>query len=74
MYITPQDVQKLQDIITKFPDADSFKLNEINNNPICSYLTVTIQTVVNGYRGEFTTEIRGIESFWPWCTQHPHKT
>jgi hypothetical protein len=63
MYITPQDVQKLQDIMQAFPDADSFKLMEINNNGICSYLTVTIQTTVNGYYGEFTTEVRGLESF-----------
>jgi len=63
MYITPQDVQKLQDIMQAFPNADSFKLNEINNNAICSYLTVTISTTVNGYYGEFTTVFRGIESF-----------
>ena len=63
MYITPQEVQRLQDIMHNFPTADSFKLNEINNNAICSYLTVTISTTVNGCYGEFTTEVRGLESF-----------
>jgi hypothetical protein len=63
VYITPLDLERLQDIMEAFPEADSYKLTEINNNGICSYLTVTVRATINGYYGEFTTEIRGIESF-----------
>jgi len=60
MYITKQDVEKILDVMNKFPEAQSFKLEETGHSGIGSTTNLIVHTKVNDINGEFTVEISGV--------------
>ena len=47
----------------KFPEAGCFELKQDNDSGIGSITTLTVFTEVNGFEGQFTIEISGIENW-----------
>jgi hypothetical protein len=58
-----EEVEKILEIMKKFPDAISFELVEEGNNGIGTITSLVVTTKVNGLGGEFKVEISGIESW-----------
>jgi len=62
MYILPEEVEKILEIMKKFPDA-TFKLVEEGCSGIGTITSLIVYTEVNGLDGEFKIEISGVESW-----------
>ena len=63
MYLTKEDVEKILEVMDKFPDAKNFELFQDSSSGIGSVMTLTVYTEVNGYEGEFNIEISGVENW-----------
>jgi hypothetical protein len=63
MYIDKQDVEKILEVMNKFPDARSFALAQDSSSGIGSVTTLTVHTQINELDGEFTVEISGVENW-----------
>lgn len=63
MYISIEDVEKILEVMKKFPDAGSFFLQSDSTSGIGSIMTLTVRTQINGLDGEFKTEISGVEDW-----------
>ena len=59
MYINKSDVEKIIEIMDKFPNASRFKLIQNSDSGIGSVLDLEFTTFVNGVEGTFTVEIAG---------------
>lgn len=60
MYILIEEVEKILEIMKKFPDATSFFLESKSVSGIGSITSLTVATEVNGLDGEFKVEISGV--------------
>ena len=60
MYICKDEIVKILDVMDKFPEARSFKLNNDTSSGIGSMISLVVQTTVNGVDGEFTVEISNV--------------
>lgn len=63
MYITREEIQKILETMDKFPEAQSFKLEETGHSGIGSITNLIVHTKVNGLNGTFTVEISGVEDW-----------
>jgi len=63
MYLCKEEVQKILDIMNKFPDATAFELLQDSSSGIGSVTELIVRTTVNGLAGEFKTEISGVENW-----------
>jgi hypothetical protein len=63
MYITKKDVEKIIDVMNKFPNETTYCLESDSSSGIGSTMTLTLQTTVEGLSGEFTVEISGVENW-----------
>jgi hypothetical protein len=63
MYILIEEVEKILEVMKKFPDAASFFLESDSTSGIGSTVTLTVRTQVNGFDGTFKTEISGVENW-----------
>jgi len=63
MNIHKRDVEKILEVMNKFPDAESFALAQESSSGIGSVTTLTVRTQVNGFDGDFTIEISGVENW-----------
>ena len=63
MFITREEVQKISETMEKFPEAQSFKLEQTNHSGIGCVTTLIVHTRVNGLDGTFRTEISGVENW-----------
>ena len=63
MYILPKNVEKILEIMKKFPNATNFELLEEGKNGIGSIINLKFFIEVNGVIGEFKVEISGIEDW-----------
>jgi hypothetical protein len=63
MYLCNEEVQKILDIMNKFPDATVFELLQDSSSGIGSVTELVVHTTVNGLAGEFKTEISGVENW-----------
>ena len=63
MYITKKDVEKIIDVMNKFPNETTYCLESDSSSGIGSTMTLTLQTTVEGLSGEFTVEISGVEDW-----------
>jgi hypothetical protein len=63
MYITKKDVEKILDVMNKFPKETTYCLESDSSSGIGSTMTLTLQTTVEGLSGEFTVEIGGVEDW-----------
>lgn len=63
MYITKKDVEKILDVMNKFPKDTTYVLESDSSSGIGSTMTLTLQTTIEGLAGEFTVEIGGVEDW-----------
>ena len=63
MYITKKDVEKILDVMNKFPKDTTYCLESDSSSGIGSTITLTLKTTVEGLAGEFTIEISGVEDW-----------
>ena len=63
MYLCKEEVEKILEIMNKFPNAKNFMLEQDSSSGIGSVTNLTVFTEVNGYNGEFKIEISGVENW-----------
>jgi hypothetical protein len=63
MYITKKDAEKILDVMNKFPEDTVYRLKMDNSSGIGSTMTLTVETTVEGFAGNFTVEISGVENW-----------
>lgn len=63
MYLNRKDIEKLRDVLAKFPDVENFELVQDSSSGIGSVTTVIFTQNVNGYTGRFEVEISGVEDW-----------
>lgn len=63
MYITKKDVEKILEVMNKFPNDTTYLLESDSSSGIGSTMTLTLQTTIEGLAGEFTVEIGGVEDW-----------
>ena len=63
MYILPEEVEKILEIMKKFPDATFKLVEEGTGNGIGTITSLIVYTEVNGLDGEFKIEISGMENW-----------
>lgn len=63
MYITKKDVEKILEVMNKFPNDTTYLLESDSSSGIGSTMTLTLQTTIEGLAGEFTVEISGVEDW-----------
>lgn len=63
MYITRKDVEKILEVMEKFPIEESYCLETGVQSGIGNIMTLTVPTIINGIKGKFTTEISGVENW-----------
>ena len=63
MYLCRDEVQKILEVMDKFPEAKSFELLQDGNTGIGSVTSLVVHTTINGLPGEFKTEISGVENW-----------
>lgn len=63
IYISRKNLDKINEVFGKFPDAEFFTLDQDNHSGIGSITTMTVPLEVAGTEGEFTVEINGTEDW-----------
>lgn len=63
IYLHPDDVKMISEIMSEFPDADSFRLNSDSSSGIGTTMTLTVSTRINNRPAEVTFEISGVEDW-----------
>lgn len=55
------DIERISDILAKFPDVEAFELTQENSSGIGSVTYVTFAQNINGCKGSFEVEVSGVE-------------
>ena len=63
MYLHPDDVKLIGEIMAEFPNAESFRLDSDSSSGIGTTLTLTVLTKINNRRAEVAFEISGVENW-----------
>jgi hypothetical protein len=63
MHLCREEVVKILETMNKFPEATSFELIQENCSGIGSVTNLIVNTTVNGLKGQFKTEISGVENW-----------
>ncbi len=63
MWLHRQDIEKIQEVLAKFPDVKTFEINSDNSSGIGAVVTMTFDHEVNGMRGNFKVEISGVDNW-----------
>ena len=63
MYITRKDVEKILEVMDKFPDATSYRLKSDHGSGIGSILSLTMDTTIADTSVEVKVEISGVEDW-----------
>ncbi len=63
MILHRKDVEKIKDIMDKFPDIQCLELHQENASGIGSYTYVSFAQEINGYKGSFQVEISGVSDW-----------
>lgn len=63
MILHRKDIEKIQGILEKFPNVETFEIECENSSGIGSYVTMSFSHEVNGLRGSFEVEIAGVEDW-----------
>lgn len=58
-----QDIERITDVLKKFPNVEMFEINQERGSGIGTVLTMSFAEKVNDVQGNFTVEISGIESW-----------
>ena len=57
------DIERISDILTKFPDVQAFELTQETSSGIGSVTYVTFAQNINGHKGSFEVEVSGVENW-----------
>ena len=57
------DIERISDILTKFPDVEAFELTQETSSGIGSVTYVTFAQNINGHKGSFEVEVSGVENW-----------
>ena len=57
------DIERISDILAKFPDVEAFELTQETSSGIGSVTYVTFAQNINGHKGSFEVEVSGIENW-----------
>ena len=63
MILHRKDIEKLKDILDKFPDITAMEIHQDNSSGIGSCTYVSFAQEINGYKGSFEVEISGVEDW-----------
>jgi hypothetical protein len=63
MYLHKHNIEKILSVLEKFPNVNSFELNETKHSGVGSILTITFDQVVNEVNAQITVEISGVENW-----------
>ena len=63
MYLNRKDIEKIKEVLDKFPDVDTFEIIQSGHSGIGSVTTMTFAQNVNGLEGSFDVEISGVEDW-----------
>jgi hypothetical protein len=63
MILQRKNIEKIIDVLDKFPEIDSFEINQENCSGIGNIITMTFAKEINGLRGSFDVEISGVENW-----------
>ena len=63
MYFHRKDIDKILDVLKKFPTVETFEIDQTNHNGIGSITTMTFSQTVNETECELTVEISGVEDW-----------
>ena len=57
------DIERISDILAKFPDVEAFELTQETSSGIGSVTYVTFAQNINGHKGSFEVEVSGVENW-----------
>ena len=60
MILHRKDINKVKEILDKFPDVEVFEIEQDSSSGIGSVVSITFSQEVNGIRGSFEIEISGV--------------
>lgn len=63
MYLHRDDIKKIQEILDKFPEVETFQIKNDISSGIGAHTTIVIQTKINDVPGEFETVISSVENW-----------
>ena len=63
MYIHRDDLKKMVEIMDKFPNIETFLIEQDNSSGIGSITYMTIRTTIEGEEGEFKIEVSGVQDW-----------
>ena len=63
MYLHPDDVKLISEIMAEYPDAQSFRLDSDSSSGIGTTLTLIVATKINRRPAEVSFEISGVENW-----------
>jgi hypothetical protein len=63
MILTKNDVEKIKQILDKFPDVETFELDQENGNGIGSIIYITFAHEINGIKASVNVEVSGVENW-----------
>lgn len=63
MYLCRKDIEKIKEVLDKFPNIDVFELEQNGHSGIGSVTVMTFAQNVNGLSGSFDVEISGVEDW-----------
>ena len=57
------DIERISNILAKFPDVEAFELTQETSSGIGSVTYVTFAQHINGHKGSFEVEVSGVENW-----------
>jgi hypothetical protein len=63
MFLHKKDIKEIQSVLEKFPDVETFELDQEGGNGIGTFTTMTFDLEINGLHGSFKIEISGVEDW-----------
>lgn len=63
MYLHKEDLEKILEIVSEFPDVETFQVESDTSSGIGAVVTLTVTTTINGRLADVTYEISGVENW-----------
>ena len=63
MIIHRKDIERINDILEKFPDVTTFELKQEGTSGIGTCIYMTFNKEINGSTGTFEIEISGVDNW-----------
>lgn len=63
LYLTRQDIKRIQSVLDKFSSVTKFDLTESGSSGIGTVLNMSFEYDINGTPGTFTVEISGVDNW-----------